>query len=190
MKRDRFWSNHIFAIIADAARRMSLLIDDLLRFSRMGRAELMVTRFSMNELVREVQAELAPDAVGRNVRWTVADLPEVTGDRALLKQVWINLLSNALKYSRTREVAEVEISCAKRDHEVEFQVRDNGVGFDMEFAGKLFGVFERLHSDAAFEGTGIGLANVRRIIHRHSGRTWAESQLDRGASFFFTLASS
>jgi light-regulated signal transduction histidine kinase (bacteriophytochrome) len=121
------------------------------------------------------------------IRWRIAALPTVQGDRALLRQVWVNLLSNAVKYSARRNSPEIEIACKEDPAEVEFQVADNGAGFDMKYADKLFGVFQRLHQQEEFEGTGIGLASVRRIVSRHGGRTWAEGRLDEGARFHFTL---
>ena len=174
-------------IIVSAAAGMGRLIDDLLEFSRMGRAELMHGRVNMNALVAEVMRELQKDTDQRTVFWETGDLPEVEGDRALLKQVWVNLLSNALKYTGKRERAEITVKATRAEGEWQFSVADNGAGFDHEYAGKLFGVFQRLHRVEEFEGTGIGLANVRRIIARHGGRTWAEGEVDKGATFHFTL---
>jgi len=175
------------ATISDAAKRMSALIDDLLGFARMARADLRHARVDMSALVAEVLPEISRDAQGRNVAWAIEPLPEVWGDRALLKQVWANLLGNALKYTRHSDKAEIQVGCQPRAGELEFHVRDNGVGFDMRYASKLFGVFQRLHPEDQFEGTGVGLANVRRIITRHGGRTWAEGAVDRGAAFYFSL---
>ncbi len=175
------------ATISEAAKNMSKLIDDLLAFARMGRAELHRTRVAMSALVAEVLQEMAPDAQGRNVAWGIAPLPEVWGDRALLKQVWANLLGNALKYTRQREKAEIKVGCQPKAGELEFHISDNGAGFDMKYAARLFGVFQRLHREEDFEGTGVGLANVRQIITRHGGRTWAEGAVDRGATFYFSL---
>jgi two-component system, chemotaxis family, sensor kinase Cph1 len=139
-------------------------------------------------LVEEVRRSLAPDAAGREIRWTVAPLPRVRADAAMLRQVLANLLGNAVKYTRKQPVAEIEIGCAGTDGgRAVFFVRDNGAGFDMKYADKLFGVFQRLHRADEFEGTGIGLANVRRIIGRHGGRTWAEARVGAGATFYFTL---
>ncbi len=173
--------------IARSVSRMSALIEGLLALSRSSRTQMRRTRFSMTELVDEVRQDLAGDMQGRKIEWGVQVLPEVAGDRALLKEVWANLLSNAIKYTRPRDPAEVRINATRRDGEWEFCVRDNGVGFDMRYAAKLFGVFQRLHSDDEFEGTGIGLANVQRTILRHGGRTWAESKLGEGTSIYFTL---
>jgi light-regulated signal transduction histidine kinase (bacteriophytochrome) len=175
-------------VISDSAKELGRLIDDLLAFSRMGRTDLCATRLPLEPLVWQVIRDLERDVNGRSVTWSVANLPTVTGDAAMLRLVIVNLLSNALKYSRPRESAEIEIgSCGDRSDETIVFVRDNGVGFDMEYAHKLFGVFQRLHSGEHFEGTGIGLANVRRIIQRHGGRTWAEGGVDQGATFYFSL---
>ena len=173
--------------IAASARRMSKLIDDLLEFSRMGRAEFGRASVSLDPLVTEVLRELEGEAEGRRIEWRIAPLPSVEGDPAMLRQVFVNLISNALKYTRPRPEAQIEIGARVENGETVIFVRDNGVGFSMEYAHRLFGVFQRLHRQEEFEGTGIGLANVRRIIHRHGGRTWAEAEVDRGASFYFSL---
>jgi len=173
--------------IAASARRMSRLIDDLLEFSRMGRAEFGKARVPLDSLVAEVVRDMEGEAEGRRIDWRVAPLPWVEGDPAMLRQVFINLISNALKYTRPRPEAQIEIGARVENGETVVFVRDNGVGFSMEYVHKLFGVFQRLHRQEEFEGTGIGLANVRRIIHRHGGRTWAEAEVDRGASFYFSL---
>jgi PAS domain S-box-containing protein len=173
--------------IVDAAARMDRLIDDLLAFSRMGRAALAPQHVSLDALVRDAQQDLhaAPD---QSVVWTIHPLPEVDGDPAMLRLVLVNLLSNALKYSAARAIATIEVGVqpGAADETIVY-VRDNGAGFDMQYAHKLFGVFQRLHSAEEFEGTGIGLANVRRIINRHGGRTWAEGVVGEGATFYFTL---
>jgi chemotaxis family two-component system sensor kinase Cph1 len=145
---------------------------------------------NMNDLVAEVRADLATDLAARTIHWDLSPLPELRGDRAMLKQVWVNLLSNAVKYTRHRPEAVITISSRKNAQGMwEFQVRDNGAGFDMQYVGKLFGVFQRLHLAEEFEGTGIGLANVQRIVVRHGGRIWAEGKVDAGATFYFTLPS-
>lgn len=180
-------SAHYLQVIADAARQAGILVDDLLAFSRMGRAELARQRVSMDAMVKEVLALLQPEIGSRAVEWRIGPLGDVTGDAAMLRLVWRNLLSNALKYTRTRDTAVIEVERTELDREHVFCVRDNGVGFDMKYVGKLFGVFQRLHSADQFEGTGIGLANVRRIVGRHGGRAWAEGELDRGAKFCFAL---
>lgn len=175
-------------IIADAAQQMGTLIDDLLAFSRMGRAELRWQEVDLRSLIHETVAAFESELADRNVEWKVDALPPVRADAALLRQVLVNLIGNAIKYTQPRNPARIEIGCAeKTTTEFVFFVRDNGVGFDMQYVEKLFGVFQRLHHADEFEGTGIGLANVRRIIHRHGGRTWAEGKIDSGATMFFTL---
>jgi len=175
--------------IAGAATRMGELVDGLLAFSRAGRTEPRRDVVDMAALVAEVREDLRPAIGSRAVVWTVAALPPVCGDRALLREVWANLLSNAIKFSAGREPAEIDVSAQPGPNpgEVTFVVRDNGVGFDMEHAGKLFGVFQRLHSNDEFEGTGIGLALVGRIVERHGGRIAAEGRIGAGAAFFVTL---
>jgi light-regulated signal transduction histidine kinase (bacteriophytochrome) len=174
--------------ITDASVEMGQLIDDLLAFSRMGRVEMQETRVSLDVLVRDTVLGLEMATNGRNITWKIRPLPQVLGDPATLKQVLANLVGNAVKYSRQRDPAEIEIGCdGEEDGRAIFFVRDNGAGFDMKYAQKLFGVFQRLHRAEDFEGTGIGLATVRRIIGRHGGRTWAEGALNEGASFYFTL---
>lgn len=174
--------------IAESARRMGILIDDLLVFSRMGRTEMRRSQVDMNALVQETIHDLQSETAGRAIEWHCDPLPPVEGDSALLRQVFANLISNAVKYSRPRNPAVIHIGFKKEAKGgVIVFVRDNGVGFDMTYVGKLFGVFQRLHRANEFEGTGIGLANVRRIILRHGGETWAESELDKGATFYFSL---
>ncbi len=173
--------------IITAAQQGGTLVDDLLAFSRMGRAELRQTRVELHPLVEEVRRELEADAGGRNIEWRIHPLPEVKADPALLRQVIRNLLGNAMKYTRPKPDALIEVGSRQTPDEVEVWVRDNGVGFEMQYVDKLFGVFQRLHTTEEFEGTGIGLANVRRIISRHGGRTWAEGALGQGATFHFSL---
>ncbi|KFE63545.1 ATP-binding protein [Hyalangium minutum] len=180
-------SQEFLKTIAEAAQRGGQLVDDLLDFSRMSRAEMRLASVSLGSLVEEVRRELLPDVEGRRVTWKVEALPAVHGDAALLRLVFRNLLSNAIKYTRTKPEAVIEIFAHALPEETEVVVRDNGVGFEMEFVGKLFGVFQRLHSVEEFEGTGIGLANVRRVVHRHGGRVWAEGVPGQGATFHFTL---
>jgi PAS domain S-box-containing protein len=174
-------------IIADAAGRMGQLIDDLLEFSRMGRQELRATEVPLGPLVREVVTELQLSAPGQQARWEIAELPAVCGDASLLRQVLLNLLGNAVKYSAKAPQPRVQVRARTEGEEVILEVRDNGVGFDPRYADKLFGVFQRLHRAEEFEGSGIGLANVRRIVTRHGGRVWAESELGQGAAFSVTL---
>ncbi|HLQ02323.1 MAG TPA: PAS domain S-box protein [Burkholderiales bacterium] len=176
--------------ITESVKQMGRLIDDLLMFSKMGRVEMRQSQVSISDLVAEAIQELSSETNGRRVEWEIQSLPGVWGDRAMLKQVWANLLSNSIKYTRPRGSAKIRIGCSRKNGELEFYVQDNGAGFDMKYADKLFGVFQRLHRAEEFEGTGIGLANVRRIVTRHGGRTWAEAKPDEGATFYFTLRDS
>jgi signal transduction histidine kinase len=178
-------------MILESAKRMGDLIDDLLAFSRISRAETRKTMVSLEQLVQEALSEVREDTHGRDIVWKLGGLPASFGDRSMLRLVLVNLISNAVKFTRTRSQAEIEIGCADqaRDQLIVF-VRDNGVGFDMEYASKLFGVFRRLHAAEEFEGTGIGLAMVQRVVHRHGGRVWAEGQVDKGATFYFSLPNS
>jgi len=173
--------------ICKAGKQMGLLIDNLLTFSRLSRQPLNRQRVDTGELVKNVLQDLAPQNEGRPIDIQTATLPDCWGDPALLRQVWINLLSNAIKCTQGREAAIVEIGCASDGGEDVYFVRDNGAGFDMRYAHKLFGVFQRLHLAERFEGTGVGLAIVERIVSRHAGRVWAEAEEDRGATFRFTL---
>jgi light-regulated signal transduction histidine kinase (bacteriophytochrome) len=175
------------AMMLESAKRMGDLIDDLLAFSRIGRAETQKTVVSLAQLVREAITEVRQDAEGRNIVWKIGARPEFYGDRSMLRLVMVNLISNAIKFTRTRAQAEIEIGSTdgNKDDLVVF-VRDNGVGFDMKYVHKLFGVFQRLHDSDAFEGAGIGLATVQRIIHRHGGKVWGEGVVDSGATFYFS----
>jgi PAS domain S-box-containing protein len=180
-------SIHYMAMILDASKRMGNLIDDLLAFSRIGRAETQKTLVSLSQLVKEAIAEVRQDTEARHIEWKVGALPELYGDRSMLKLVIVNLISNAIKFTRTRPLASIEIGCSWESvNEPIVFVKDNGVGFDMKYVDKLFGVFQRLHQSDAFEGTGIGLATVQRIMHRHGGKVWAEGLIDRGATFYFS----
>ncbi len=181
-------ATHYLKTITDAAEEMGQLIDDLLAFSRVGRAGIRETSVQLGMLVQDVIRSLEMAIEGRPIVWQIALLPTVVGDASLLKQVLINLVDNAVKYTRTCEAATIEIGCAGEEAgRVVLFVRDNGVGFDMQYAHKLFGVFQRLHRPEEFEGTGIGLATVRRIVARHGGRVWAEGAINEGATFYFTL---
>lgn len=180
-------SRHYVEVISMSVRQMGVLIDDLLQFSRTGRAELTIEPVDMDATLAQALEPLQRETDDRDVEWTIDPLPRVVADRALLRQVWANLVGNALKYTRGRSPATIEIGAAGVDGRFVFYVRDNGVGFDMQYAHKLFGVFQRLHSDAEFEGTGIGLANVRRIVTRLGGAVWAEAEPGSGATFYFSL---
>ena len=176
------------AIVSDSAKRMGNLIDDLLTFSRVGRAEKTVTKVNLDELVKETLGDFQPETEGRKIVLNVHPLPVVCADRALLRLVLVNLISNAFKFTSHRAEATIEIGCAPgAAGETVIFIRDNGAGFDPRYAHKLFGVFQRLHPSSEFEGTGVGLANVQRIIQRHGGRTWAEGAVDQGATFYFSL---
>ena len=173
--------------IREGAQRMGMLIDDLLTFSRLSRVPLKQQEINAEKLIRSVLDDFSAQRKGRQIDLRMGELPVCTGDPALLRQVWVNLLSNAFKYSRLRETAVIEIGCTQQQGEKVWFVRDNGAGFDMRYVGKLFGVFHRLHRAEEYEGTGVGLAIVQRVIHRHGGRIWAEAAVDRGATFYFTL---
>jgi light-regulated signal transduction histidine kinase (bacteriophytochrome) len=177
------------AAVGESVKQMGRLIDDLLDFSRMGRAEMRHSTVELSAMVTEIIHDLEPEAKGRKIVWQVDPLPKVRADPAMMRQVFVNLLANAVKYTRTRASAEITVGIRDEAEELILFVRDNGVGFDMQYADKLFGVFQRLHRADEFEGTGIGLANVRRIVARHGGRTWAESKMDEGATFYFSLPS-
>jgi PAS domain S-box-containing protein len=180
-------SNRYMVMMLESAKRMGNLIDDLLAFSRIGRAETQKKLVSLDQLVREAITEIRQDTEGRRITWKIGTLPNVYGDRSMLRLALVNLLSNAVKFTRTRPEAEIEIGSTGEDRgEVVVFVKDNGVGFDMRYVNKLFGVFQRLHQSDAFEGTGIGLATVQRILHRHGGRVWAEGLVDQGATFYFS----
>jgi PAS domain S-box-containing protein len=180
-------ASRFIATILDSAKRMGNLIDDLLSFSRVGRTETQKSQFNGEQLVKEVLNEVRRDAEGRQINWKIGAVPVLHGDRSMFRLVLVNLLSNAIKFTRTRAQAEIEVgSIDGNGEEVVVFVRDNGVGFDMKYVNKLFGVFQRLHQADAFEGTGIGLATVQRIVHRHGGRVWAEGTIDKGATFYFS----
>ena len=166
---------------------MGVLVDELLNLARVGRHALRLQPTQLNAMLAEVIAILQPDCEGRLVEWIIADLPTVACDPVLVKQIFQNLLANALKFTRPRARAVIEVSHKKEDGQPVFMVRDNGVGFNMKYIDKLFGVFQRLHRAEEFEGTGIGLVTVQRIVRKHGGQVWAEGELDKGAAFYFTL---
>lgn len=179
---------HYLKTVSASAKEMGQLIDDLLVFSRVGRIEMQRTGVDLSVLLQQAMMSAHVEANGRNIEWKQSPLPVVKGDPALLKQVFLNLISNAVKYTRPRDPARIEIGqVGEPNGETVVFVKDNGVGFEMEYAHKLFGVFQRLHRSDEFEGTGVGLANVRRIIQRHGGRTWAEGEVGNGATFYFSL---
>jgi signal transduction histidine kinase len=181
-------ASHYIGVIDSAAQRMALLIDDLLVFSRLGRGPLRLQAVDMQSLVEEARALAESSAEGRRIVWTIGPLPMVIGDANMLRTVWQNLLGNAVKYTGRCEVARIEVRAGRSTRgDYEFAVADNGAGFDMQYADKLFGVFQRLHRASDFPGNGIGLANVRRIITRHGGKVWAQAVPDEGATFHFTL---
>jgi light-regulated signal transduction histidine kinase (bacteriophytochrome) len=178
------------ATIRESVLQMDVLINDLLNLGRVGRRQLSMQVTGLNSLVEEVRAELKRSNPDRLIEWKVETLPFVECDHALMKQVFVNLLSNAVKFTRPRNPAIIEVGATDQDGARAVFVRDNGVGFSMRYVNKLFGVFQRLHRTEDFEGTGVGLATVQRIIHKHGGRVWAEAELDMGATFYFTLGSS
>lgn len=178
---------HFFEHITDSTQKMGILIDELLVFSRMGRTEMKRQKIDLNKLISDTIANLNHDIEGRNIEWKIEKLPEVKADPTMLQLVYQNLIGNALKYTRDRDIVEISIGSKKSENEYIFFIKDNGVGFDMKYKDKLFGVFQRLHHANEFEGTGIGLANVHRIITRHGGKTWADAEINKGATFFFSL---
>ena len=180
----------LLGVIRNEAERMGVLIDALLTFSRLGIEQVMCSALDMTALARSTFQELMRHHAGRKHRLELQPLPAARGEEALVRQVFVNILSNAIKFTRQREVAVIEIGGRSDSEQNVYYVKDNGVGFDDRYADKLFGVFQRLHRDEQFEGTGIGLALVQRIITRHGGRVWAESKLNEGATFYFTLPKS
>ncbi len=177
----------ICGVISHEARRMGLLIDDLLSFSRLSRMEMCHSWIDMQEMVQSVFHELTQTEGHRRIDFQVEALAPAAGDPGMIRQVWVNLLSNALKFTSQRQRAVIQVGCTREGKEVVYFVQDNGAGFDMKYSDKLFGVFQRLHSEHEFEGTGVGLAIVQRVIHRHGGRVWGEGQVEQGAAFYFSL---
>jgi PAS domain S-box-containing protein len=181
--------HRVLNVVMRESQRMGRLIDDLLAFSRLGRQALQPVEIDLAALVSEVYREQAAQSPGRKIQLQVTALPRANADPALMRQVLVNLVDNAIKYTRRRDLAQIEVGGSVRGSENVYYVKDNGAGFDPRYADKLFGVFQRLHTEAEFEGTGVGLALVQRIINRHGGRVWAEAQVDQGATFYFTLPS-
>jgi signal transduction histidine kinase len=169
------------------SKEMGELIDDLLAFSKLGRKQVTVSEINMTALVNLVREELLFDAGEIIPEFKVSMLPPAEGDKSLIKQVWVNLISNAIKYSKYRPAIHIGIGAYEKDSQIVYYIRDNGAGFDMQYYDKLFGVFQRLHSQDEFEGTGIGLAIIQKIVHRHNGTVWAESILNKGTCFYFSL---
>jgi light-regulated signal transduction histidine kinase (bacteriophytochrome) len=174
-------------IISESAQEMGDLIDALLTFSRLSRTEMQRTKINSKNMVALVLKTFENEMPGRKIEIITSNLPDIMGDETLIHQVWINLISNAFKYTRNKEITRIDIGGIVQHENIVFHVKDNGAGFDMKYADKLFGVFQRLHKAKDFEGIGIGLANVNRIIMRHGGKCWAESEVDKGATFFFSL---
>ena len=181
-------AQHYLQRIQDGTRRMGMLVDDLLNLARIGRYELRLQVTGLHSVIKDVIAELTPDTEGRQIEWKIRNLPQVEGDPALLRVVFQNLLSNALKYTRPRAKGIIEVGCKQMGGEQVVYVSDNGVGFNMIYADKLFGVFERLHRSEDFEGSGVGLATAQRIVQKHGGRIWAQAELDKGATFYVSFA--
>jgi len=177
----------LLTVVRNNTSRMGQLIDDILKFSRAGRVEIAFSEIDMEKLANSVALELRPVIVGDKLQLEIEHLPPVAGDSAMMRQVFVNLLSNAIKFSRAKETPKVFVGATVKEGVTIYFVKDNGVGFDMQYADKLFGVFQRLHSVSEFEGTGIGLAIVKRIINRHGGRVWAEGKVNEGATIYFSL---
>ncbi|HPE40664.1 MAG TPA: PocR ligand-binding domain-containing protein [Bacteroidales bacterium] len=180
-------AQHYLNVISKASKQMGVLIDELLLYSRTGRQELNRSDVNVNELINDILEKFHFELQTRKVEWDIVLMPNIYADYILLKQVWGNLIDNALKYSRNNEITRISIGYHEDTEKYTFFIKDNGVGFNMKYAGKLFGVFQRLHSQTEFEGTGIGLATVQRIIHKHNGKVWCEAELDQGAQFYFTI---
>ena len=180
-------AQHYLNNISDSASQMGILIDDLLKFSRTSRQEMHINKVSMNKIIKDCLKSIKPETQHREIDWQIQKLPDVFGDHNLLKIVWINLIENSVKFTQHKKKVKIIIDYKLKDYDHIFYIKDNGAGFDMQFSHKLFGVFQRLHSSQDFEGTGIGLANVQRIILRHGGRVWAEGKINKGATFYFSI---
>ncbi len=179
-------SNYL-GMILKLTKRAGKMIDDLMEFSSTGRFEMLYSTIDMNRLVQEVKQQIISQTQNRAIIWDIASLPTIKGDRTLIRRVWQNLIENAVKYTGKKDIAEIKIGSSTTSSEITFFIKDNGVGFDMRYVERIFGIFQRLHTSEEFEGTGIGLANVQRIIHRHQGRIWVESTVNEGTIFYFSL---
>ena len=179
-------SNYL-GMILKLTKRAGKMIDDLMEFSSTGRFEMLYSTIDMNRLVQEVKQQIISQTQNRAIIWDIASLPTIKGDRTLIRRVWQNLIENAVKYTGNKDIAEIKIGSSTTSSEITFFIKDNGVGFDMRYVERIFGIFQRLHTSEEFEGTGIGLANVQRIIHRHQGRIWVESTVNEGTIFYFSL---
>ena len=179
--------NSYLEMIIKLTKQASKMIDDLMEFSRTGRLEMFYTTIDMNSLVEEIKQQIVSQTENRNITWEIESLPSVNGDRTLIRLVWQNLIENAIKYTSYKNIAEINIGSNINSSEITFFIKDNGVGFDMRYVDRIFGIFQRLHSSQEFEGTGIGLANVQRIIHRHRGRIWTQSAVNEGTTIYFSL---
>jgi PAS domain S-box-containing protein len=177
----------ICTIISDETKRMGRLINDLVSFSHVSHADMQISPINMQVMPFSVFYELTTPESRERIDFSVAHLPPAIGDPTLIRQVWMNLISNAVKFSSKQKHAVIDVGYKQDDQEIIYSIRDNGAGFNMQYIDKLFGVFQRLHNEKEFEGTGVGLAIVQRLIHRHGGKVWAESQVDKGATFYFTL---
>jgi light-regulated signal transduction histidine kinase (bacteriophytochrome) len=181
-------AQHYLKSVSDAAKHMGQLVDDLLKMGQIGRQALVCRPTNLNSLVEGAMQDLQLECEGRQIDWRIGELTSIDCDPGLMKQVFANLLSNAVKYTRHREKAVIEVGQTMSDGDPAIFIRDNGAGFDQQYAQKLFGVFQRLHSAEEFEGTGVGLATVQRIVQKHGGHIWAEAEMEKGATFFFALA--
>ena len=179
--------NSYLEMIIKLTKRASKMIDDLMEFSSTGRLEMFYTTIDMNSLVEEIKQQIVSQTDNRNILWEIESLPSVNGDRTLIRLVWQNLIENAIKYTSYKNIAEINIGSNINSSEITFFIKDNGVGFDMRYVDRIFGIFQRLHSSQEFEGTGIGLANVQRIVHRHRGRIWTQSAVNEGTTIYFSL---
>jgi light-regulated signal transduction histidine kinase (bacteriophytochrome) len=177
----------ICKVIAENTQKMGQLIEDILKFSRFGKAEMSLTEIDMFQLANSVFLEITTEEDRKKISFRVEQIPSAKGDRNLIKQVWINLISNAVKFSSKKEKAVINIGSNVEEKSVVYFINDNGVGFDMNYAGKLFNVFQRMHTSEEFEGTGVGLAIVKHVINRHNGKVWLQSEPDKGTTLFFSL---